>query len=924
MALVVLCALTWSAQAQLVTTEPAILQQGSQGIVLTYHADSPLGNLDLMGIQSNLDVYAHIGVITRKSTGMSDWKYTVTPWPTQQNAQTANTDKNRCVRIAPDTYTLTIGDLKTYFGIPAGEYVTHIAVLFRNADGTRVGRTADGGDIFLPVMSNGFQCALSSDLADEFFYEPTTVKFTFLTTAEADLHIFVNDVEIASAPASMKLEKSYTFNAIGDYTVRGTATYQGNTYNKTMTVAWPDESMKADYPGGVPKMGAVRNADGSVTFCLGAPGKRSVVLVPSWDDYQALDKNEMFYQDYEGNRYFWITVPDLPEKEWLPYYFEVDGKTKVGDPYAHLILDPYNDQSSQLNNVWPDRPKYPFDKVSGTYLGVYRSDMDDYQFSPFTIPDHDNLVIYELLLRDFTGTDGVARGNGSLKEAQARLPYLKQLGVNAIELMPIMEFAGNNSWGYKTNFYMAPDKAYGSPTDYKDFIEACHQNGMAVILDIVFNQSDGGHPWYQMYPISQNPMYNRIAPHDFSVLNDWNQGHPLVQQQWTDAIKYWMTAYNVDGFRFDLVKGLGDNNSYGNGTGAYNQSRIDRMKRLHAVIKSCKPDGIHINEDLAGADEEKALGADGQLQWANINDASCQFTMGYESNSNLFRFLSSRDGGRQWGSTVAYAESHDEERMAYKNAVWGVAGVKLPAGSDQTYTQKSIDRLGQLAVIMLMTPGPKMIWQFGELGNGQTTKKSDGNDTSPKVVCWSYLDDPVRMYLYDTYSACCNLRLNHPDLFSRNATFTPAGLYGPFTNQRSLDLVSGDKEVVVFINPKVNEEMTVTVKTTYLSASNNRLVRASQGFTPTLTNGTDHQVSVTVPANGFAIYATANVAGVTPDGIVTDSAAPVFRISGGSIVADGHSVEVYDLSGRRVANENLSRGIYIARAGQNAAKIAVR
>ena len=146
--------------------------------------------------------------------------------------------------------------------------------------------------------------------------------------------------------------------------------------------------------------------------------------------------------------------------------------------------------------------------------------MDDYEFSPFTIPDHDNLVIYELLLRDFTGIDGAAAGSGTIKRAMARLPYLKELGVNVIELLPIMEFSGNQSWGYNTNFYMAPDKAYGSPADYKDFVEECHRLGMAVVLDIVFNQSDGIHPWYMMYPKESNPFYNAVAPHQWSVLND--------------------------------------------------------------------------------------------------------------------------------------------------------------------------------------------------------------------------------------------------------------------------------------------------------------------------------------------------------------------------------------------------------------------
>ena len=232
-----------------------------------------------------------------------------------------------------------------------------------------------------------------------------------------------------------------------------------------------------------------------------------------------------------------------------------------------------------------------------------------------------------MLFRDFTGTVGDAESNGTVRQAIAKIPYLKNLGVDVIELMPIMEFNGNNSWGYNTNFYFAPDKAYGSPKDYKDFIEACHQNGMAVVLDIVFNQSDGLHPWYMMYEVGKNPHYNATAPHDYSVLNDWNQDSQLVQQQWKDCLKYWMEAYNVDGFRFDLVKGLGNNNSYGSGTDAYNASRVARMKELHQVIKSIKPNGIHINENLAGDKEEIEMGNDGELQWSNINGNSGQFEM---------------------------------------------------------------------------------------------------------------------------------------------------------------------------------------------------------------------------------------------------------------------------------------------------------
>lgn len=912
----------WPCAAQLVSPDPYPLQCESQGVVLTYHADSPLGNKGLMGLPQSTDVYAHIGVITNLSSGSGDWKYVVTPWPGTGNQQEANTDKNRLKYVAPSTYTLTIGNIREYFGVPAGETVKQIAIVFRTGDGSKQGKTASGGDIFVDVVPDGFQMLLECDYPDRLIAQPTTMTFTATATADCAMQIKVNGTEIASASGAKQITKAYNFDKPGTYNVEASATLAGNTITKSIQIAYPDNSGSKPYPGGVPKMGAVENSDGSVTFCLAAPGKISVMLVPAWDDYQMLEKNVMNYHDYQGNRYFWITVPGLPKDQWLPYYYIVDDKYKVADPYAHLILDPYNDNTSQMNIAWRDRPRYPSDKVQGVFLAVYRGDMDDYEFSPFTIPDHDNLVIYELLLRDFTGIDGAAAGSGTIKRAMARLPYLKELGVNVIELLPIMEFSGNQSWGYNTNFYMAPDKAYGSPDDYKEFIDLCHRNGIAVILDIVFNQSDGLHPWYKMYNIASNPFYNQTAPHAYNVLNDWNQDNDLVQQQWTDALKYWLTAYNVDGFRFDLVKGLGDNDSYGSGTDNFNNSRVERMKRLHDVIKSVKPDGIHINEDLAQAFEEIKLGEDKQIQWSNLNGNSCQYAMGYNESSGNGKYLSSfyapSNEKRPWGSTVSYAESHDEERMGYKCVTWGADGIK-----DSTPT--IMKRLGSVAAIMLMTPGPKMIWQFGELGADQTTKSQNGdNDTSPKMVVWNYLDDPDRMALHDVYKHLCHLRTENPDLFGPDAEFEYSGGTN-MTTLRTLRVTNGKKEAIAFINPAISgEPRAVNATSTMLNANNCKLVAATTGFEPVLT-GTGTSVAVTVPPHSMAVFATMDTAG---EGNMTADLGSAPVVSGGNgrieIIGDYTSAEAYTLDGRGCGLENLAAGIYVVRVDGRSYKVVVR
>lgn len=900
-----------AASAQIVTSNPPLLSQSSSGIVLTYHPDAPGSNKVLADLPAGTDIYAHIGLITDKSTGTSDWKFAPT-W-------LDNSAKYKLKYVGPNTYELAIGTFASYFPALGTDKVKRLAMVFRTEKGDKEGKTAAGGDIFVDVYEEGFNMALSSTITNIAQVGQTT-SLAVATSEAADLAITVNDQPLASLGATTQLKADYKFSALGSYTFTATARNSaGQTLTKTLTVVVPEASKAAPYPGGTPKMGAVKGSDGSVTFCLAAPGKNSVILVPSWDDYAVRNENVMAYHDYNGQRYFWITVKGLDPEKPYPYYYIVDGTKKVGDPYARLVLDCYSDKYLDPA-VFPERPAYPYDRFDDVILAVYQGNLDtDYSFSPFSIPEHRDLIIYEMLFRDFTGTEGKADGNGTVRAAIEKIPYLAELGVNAVELMPIMEFNGNNSWGYNTNFYFAVDKAYGSPRDYKDFIETCHQHGIAVILDIVFNQSDGLHPWYQMYPVESNPFYNAVAPHDYSVLNDWRQDNPLVQQQWEDALRYWMTAYNVDGFRFDLVKGLGDNSSYGKGTEAYNQSRIDRMKRLHAVIRSVKPNGIHINEHLAGADEETQMANDGQLLWGNFSHNSCQFAIGQAEGSGggkLNQLYS--DYGRPAGSVIAYAESHDEERVGYR--------ISTSAPTAMRSSSNAAKRLGLLAAHFCLTPGPKMFWQFIELGANQTTKTSNGgNNTDPKRVIWSNLDNVNYSALHATYRALLNLRRDNPELFSTSAEFITNNVGGNVTQPRTIILRNGSKEVIAFINPATSgNALTVSARANSLSASNNQLIVATPGVTATLT-GTNN-VSVSLPYNSMAVFATKEVTGV--DDIVADSPSATTAVIGGqgtiTVAGDYTDARVYTLDGRSAGFDGLAPGIYIVTVDGTTHKVTVK
>ena len=927
-----------------VTTSPTPLQETSQDVTIYFHADQ--GNRGLMGLNANTKIYAHTGLITSKSTSASDWKYTIADW----NKDTA---KAQMVYEGPNLWSLHIGDIRSFYGVTdINEVIEQLAFVFRTSGGTKEGKTAQNGDIMVTVYDPGLQVVLSSSISNQIVDSTTgAVTFTANTTAPANIAISINGNQVTSTQNATSLEYVYTFPSVGQYTVTATATAGGETVSDSLNFAYFNASQAQNYPGGKPVMGPVANPDGSVTFCVAAPGMDRMIIVGSWNDYQVTASQQMYYQDYVTTnpvtnesgtfRYFWITIPDLAKTtDQYVYFFKVAGSVTVGsntltintntcDPYARLVLDPWNDKYIDTD-VYPDLPAYPYEVAGDVPVAVYQSNINDYdwQVTDFKLPSKDNLIIYEMLFRDFTGTEGAANGNGTVQQAIAKFDYLKKLGVNVIEVLPIYEFDGNISWGYNPNFYFAPDKAYGTPDDYKEFIDLCHQNGIAVVLDMVFNQTEGLHPWCQMYGGTQfSPFYNATAPHAYSVLNDWNQGYPLVQIQWADVLEYWLKEYHFDGFRFDLVKGLGTNQSYANNgddaTNRYNASRVAEMKYLNGIIQSIKPGAYCINENLALPQEENEMAADGEINWANVNYQAAQFAMGISSGSNM-NILYAPQNSRTWGSTVSYLESHDEQRLAYRQDQGGANGVK---GN----VVVSMQRLGSAAAQMLMTPGAHMIWQFSEMGNAQNTKNNTGgNDTDPKIVNWNLLTEPNHLGLYENYCEMIDVRMKYPKMFWQEANFS---IYCNSTNWASgriLSSVYNGMEIYTVINPNITGQITVS-SINFLHKDNSayQILSQSYGANSSFDATTN---SVTVPANCYVVIGSADLSAAGIEGIAADTFGLRVRGGYGEIIVDNApgSALVYSLDGRKVGriegngSLSVSPGLYIVKCREDSVKVIVR
>lgn len=474
----------------------------------------------------------------------------------------------------------------------------------------------------------------------------------------------------------------------------------------------------------------------------------------------------------ESKSCWWITINNLdPEKEYaFQYYLGFEGEEgmRLADPYSEKILDGESDSYIKESSYPSAQMKYP-EKAAGI-VSVFQIREEEFPwgYDSYRIKNRNSLVIYELLLRDFTDTQDL---NGAIQ----KLDYLKELGVTAIELMPVQEFDGNNSWGYNPCFYFALDKAYGTKNMYKKFIDECHKRDMAVILDVVFNHATGAHPFAKLYWDSENnktapnnPWFNVDAPHTSSVFHDFNHTEPMVKAYFKRNLEFLMDEYHFDGFRFDLTKGFVQDNQ--GDDSRYNQQRIDILVDYHNTIKAKRSDAIMICEHWCDANEENVLAHNGMMCWRKACSQYYEAGMGWDNNGNseFWDMFSINGYDTTKGGWVSFFESHDEERAAFKAKKWGTDIIK----SD---LQTRMNSMAALAAFTFTVPGPKMIWQGGEMGFDTPLLNYDGGDMEEgkldeRPIDWSFLSDEgnPRKSLHDAYSAILNLRKNHPELFDGN------------------------------------------------------------------------------------------------------------------------------------------------------------
>ena len=737
--------------AQVITTLPAFpIDKDSVTIIF----DAAQGNAELKDVSP--PIYAHTGVITDQSTGPGDWKYVVAGW-------TQNLPKAQMTPLGNNIYQLKMKpSIRGYYGVPSVEKILKMAFVFRNSDGSKVGRNADGGDIFADVYPAVTSVNIVLPSQKELYLRQDDTISVSAVSPLADTMKLYQQQHLIRTTAGQFITDTILADSFGQNWIKrwikvlaeNDTASAADSFSYTVIPASPIAVLPTGIIDGINYLD-----DHSVILCLYAPGKTNAFVLGDFNDWK-VDSSHYMNQTPDGKR-FWLQINDLiPKKEYIFQYL-VDGSIQVGDPYADKVSD-WNDAYISAS-TYPGLLPYPSGKASGvaTYLQTAQ-DPYPWNSSSFTAPDVTDLVIYELLIRDFTASHDYP----SLIDT---LDYLKHLGVNAIELMPIMEFEGNISWGYNPDFSFAVDKYYGTKNGLKQFVEAAHAKGIAVILDIVCNHHFGQSPLVQLYwdgsaqrPSADNPWFNQIPKHPYNVGYDFNHESTATKAYMERLVKYWIQEYHVDGYRFDLSKGFTQRNSYPDNVslwGQYDASRISILKNYCNVIHSVKPEAYVILEHFADNSEETELAANNMLLWGNMNGPYGQGAMGYNANNTSdFSWASYKKRGWTQPNLVAYMESHDEERVMFRTITYGNA-TNPPYNPKDTTT--ALKRVELDANFFFTIPGPKMIWQFGELGYDYSINYPSGTSDSrlsPKPIRWDYYHQWKRHYTEQVFAALIDLK----------------------------------------------------------------------------------------------------------------------------------------------------------------------
>jgi glycosidase len=721
--------------------------------------------------------------------------------PFSGNGAWANSNASQLMtyNAGTDTYSFTFSP--TIFQYYNSTNVAKVGFLIKARNGTGDKKSQD-----IVTTLNAFELNLSSHVDGATLSLPAGSNITFNaqnTGGAADYVLTANGIPV---PGSNSTGNSFTYtynNTPG--TTTGfviLATVNGVTKTRSVTILFTPSTQNQAMPANLIDGINYSSDHTKTTLVLNAPFKDYIYVAGTFNNWAPFSQYLMRKDPTTGK--YWLEITGLTPGTWYAFQYWVGDETarpatspalvKTADPFSTLVLSPYDDPEIVQLGVYPGLPVYNtiapgqnFEvSVIQTGTNTFRS--YNWNVTNFQKPTIKDLVVHEVLVRDFDA-------QRTYQNLINRFDYFKNSNINAIQLMPVMEFEGNLSWGYNTSYHMAIDKRYGPPAKLKEFIDLCHQNGIAVILDIALNHVFGRSPLERMWMLdsnndgfgnasAENPYCNTTAMHSYSVgtdLNHFREPDNLTNTYVMRTLRHWIEEYKIDGYRWDLTKGFTNQcnptqHPYGSAnefcTNGYRSDRVAKLKwyadKQWEVDNSSYVIFEHLGSDGSRQEELEWSGyrlgeGKGIMFWNKQTDNYANLVKGNANGINNVTIFGDNNRG------MGYAESHDEEHVIFKAV--------NEAGQTQGNLNKALLRLSAQGAMHLLVPNPKMIWQFGALGwdssifmcsNGTNNFPNDAIpgdcklDAKP-MYAWTqnWMQNVNRRTVYDNWARFNDLRIRN-------------------------------------------------------------------------------------------------------------------------------------------------------------------
>jgi 1,4-alpha-glucan branching enzyme len=454
-------------------------------------------------------------------------------------------------------------------------------------------------------------------------------------------------------------------------------------------------------PSTRPYMGATPY-NGGVTFRVWAPFASDVQVLGDFNNWKP---GSHLYS--EGNGYWSGDEPGA----------------KVNQEYQYLIANAAT--GAALKRVDPYSRAF---KTRGGPSLIAPSDTR-WQDDSYRTPPWNELVIYELHVGTFVTDKTLSSPGGTFRSAATKLDYLRDLGINAIEVMALGEFESDTSWGYNPAYIFAIEDKYGGPNGFREFVHEAHRRGIAVIFDVVYNHL--GYPAADMWQFdgwSENGEGGIYFYNDWRRKTPWGEtrfdyGRPEVRNYIRDNARRWLEQRFVDGLRWDATGWIRNVYGHNNDPGNDLPDGWSLMQQINTEIKQSQPWKISIAEDMQGNEwltkgaGEGGAGFDAQWEAEFVHAIRSAIVPTDDSARNMYSVrdaISHRYNGDAF-ERVVYTESHDEDANGHSRVpeeIW--------PGNAGSYFSRKRSTLG--AALVFTAPGLPMVFQGQEfVENGYFT-----------------------------------------------------------------------------------------------------------------------------------------------------------------------------------------------------------